>query len=427
MNHFSVVVRCRPSVEEKAWKLEGSRLQYAGREEDFKSLAFDRVLSDASGHSEVYVAIEPLVAGSLEGNNVGVVVYGLPGTGKSHTVFGTSGQSRVRQEARGIIVRCGQQLFDMLQKAEEGCGSVCQVTTTCCHVFEDGRVADLFDTKKRNLDVTEDASTLLYSVSGLTEHGVTSTHDVVRLVEKGYFMRNATGCLREPAEKKALTAHPLQQYRQHRSHAVFTFHVEHMGRSGDSSVVVSRITIVDLAGRSIEMLHSGQPCPDTGIEVLNRILTTLPSEGVLAASNLFARSSLTKLLKPCFGGNCQTLLVASMDQSESAAIATRRCLELLEQARRIKNYSKPTTISLSQSALGKCLAEVERLKLELSRKVGVGSVATSWEAVGDSAVKISGTLHEQLSASCQDLLRKVAKAEAQVIRDGRAVQWQGPT
>ena len=422
MNHFGVVVRCRPCAEEKAWRLECTGLQYAGKEADSRFLAFDRAFGDASSHSEVYESIEPLVAGTLEGKNVGVVAYGLPGAGKSHTMFGTSGQSRRRQEAQGVVARCGQQLFDGLQKAEEGCGSVCHVTTTFCQVFDDGRVADLFDAKKRNLDITESAGSLLYSVPGLTKHVVTSTHDVVRLVEKGYLMRNATGCLRETADKKnqkTPTAHPLQQYRQHCSHAVFTFSVEHMGRRGDNSVTVSRITVVDLAGKSIEMLHSGQPCPDVGIEMLNRVLTTLPLEGVLAASSLFVKSSLTKLLKPCFGGNCQTLLIVNVDPSEAAAAATRRCLEVLEGARRIKNYSKPTAIPLSQSALGICLAEVERLRLEVSQKIGAGSAVSSWEATGDSAVRINGALHEQLSSSCCDLLRQVAKAEVQVVWGGR--------
>ena len=423
---FRVVVRCRPSAEEKAWRLEGTGLQYTGGEADSQVFAFDRVFGEASSHPEVYQSIEPLVAGALQGYNVGVVAYGLPGAGKSHTIFGTSGQSRRRQEAQGVIVRCAQQLFDGLQKAEEGRGSACHVTTTFCQVFDDGRVADLFDTKKRNLGVTEGTGDLLYSVPGLTKHVVTSTNDVVRLVEKGYLMRNATGCLRETVDRKQQntpTAHPLQQYRQHNSHALFTFGIEHLGSRGDDRVTVSHLTVADLAGKSIEMLHSGLPCPDAGIETLNRVLTTLPLQGVPAASSLFVKSSLTKLLEPYFGGNCQTLIIANMEQSEAAATATRSCLQLLEGARKIKNYSRPTTVPLSESALGSCLAEVERLRLELSRRLGDGSAVTSWEATADSAVKINGALHEQLSSSCRDLLQQAAQAERQVVWGGRGPRW----
>lgn len=422
--HFRVVVRCRPSAEEKAWKLGGNSLRREGEDVTF---TFDNVFSDVVSHAELYEkSVAPLVASALQGNNVAVVAYGLPCAGKSHTVFGTAGQTRIKQEARGVIVRCGQQLFDALAKEQRG-SSVSRITATFCHVFEDGRVADLFNTQKRSLDISGNPCTLLYSVSGLTEHSVTSGEEVMRLVEKGYLMRNATGCCREnPDRRLPPTTRPLQQYRTHCSHAVFTFTIEYLNKtvldSGAKLASTSHITVVDLAGKSIEALHSGVICSDSGIETLHKIITTLPKDGTVATANLYPKSGLSKLLKPCFGGNCCTVIIGTISLSESSAPNTKKCLEILESARKIKNYSKPVHTPLQQTTLGKLLQEAENLKAQVAHNLQVTASVTSWEVVSESAVKINGTLHSPLSSSCQELLKKIDTVEVQLVHGGKPVR-----
>ena len=414
-NQIRVVVRCKPSAEEKAWKVVGNSLQY---EEEGPALEFDNVFGEATSHADLYnQAIASSVATALQGNNVSVLTYGLPSTGKSYSVFGTSGQTRIKQEARGVITRCGQQIFDSLQR-EGHIGSVSRMSASFCHVFEDGRVADLFDTKKRSLEIVED-TTMVYSVPSLTEQVVTSAQELLRLVEKGYLMRNATGCVRETTgRKQAPTMQPLQQYRQHCSHAIFTLTIEHIP-SASGRTTVSHITVVDISGKSIEEFHSNGKTSDSGVEMLHKVMMTLPSDGITAASALFPKSSLTKLLKPCLGGNSQSVLIANVCLSKSSTANTRKCLELLQKTRLIRNYSKPTTLSLPQSTLGKLLDESGNLKAAIAQKVQISSPVATWEAVRDTAVQINGTLYEQLSPSCQDLVKKVAAVEAQLFRSGK--------
>ena len=359
-------MRCKPSPEQKVWRPvpEESRLEYSGEDPDktsSKTFSFAHVFCESTTHCELYDhAIAPRVTTLLDGqhSNLAVIAYGDASGGKTQTVFGTTGQTRVKDAARGVIYRCGQQLLAELQQEAN---SVYHMSVSFCHIFEDGRVADLFDTKKRNLDVIVNQSTLQYSVPNLTQQTVATSQDVLRLVEKGYLMRNATGCVREPAKKvtfgSALKPLALQQYRPHCTHAVFTFTVEYKPRGSDQVHVV-RATIVDLAGKSINELFSLSSCSDSGIETLNKVVTTLSTEGIVAASSLFNKSSLTKLLKPCFGGNCATTIVANLSLSETSSV-TRGCLRILSEAQKIKNFSKKTTLSISQSKLGQYLGQTE--------------------------------------------------------------------
>ena len=424
-SHFSVVVRCKPSAEEKSWRCGPTSVEYAGEDGAPFKLDFDRVFTEGSTHAELYEqSVAPHVACALQGANITVVTYGLPCSGKSHTIFGTSGQSRIKKEARGIITRCGQQIFDALQK-EDHSGTVFRITTTFYHVFEDGRVADLFNTKKRNLDVSENLSTMMYTIPNLTEHVVTSPHDVLRLVEKGYLMRNASGCTREQrAAIKSPSTQPLQQYRQHCSHAVFRFTIEQSSQESSTTkeVTISHITIVDLAGKNIESFHTGVPCSDDGVETLHRVLTLLPDGGIVAASTFFPKSNLTKLLKPSFGGNCRTTIIANVCLNESSAALTRKCLELLQPTRKVKNFSKVVTIPFAQSKLGKCLEETDSLETEVSCKLQISSPIASWERESDSCIRINGSSYDSLSVSCQDLVKRIAAVEAQLIFAGRPIK-----
>ena len=423
--HFRVAIRCRPSVEEKAWKVEGGSLQLVGG--DSEIFSFEQVLEEGESHAELYErTVSPLVESALCGQSAFVVVYGLPHSGKTHAVFG-SGQARAQQETSGVIVRCGQQVFDALSSER-----VSRVSATFCHVFEDGRVADLLDSRRRRLEVVEERSGMAFSVPGLTEHPVSSPLELVRLTEKANLMRNASGCRRRPsaAGSKPASPTPLQQpYKEHSSHAVFTLKVERLRGRGEreekevrEEVVTSHVTVVDLAGYSIGLAQAGQPCPDAGVETLHQVMTALPSRGIVAVSSLFLQSSLTKLLKPAFGGNSEALLIGTLSLSEAEVESTRRCLQLLQEAAKIKNYCRPSpsSSSLSDTALGKTLQQIESLKSEVCVKVGMSLPVRSWEAGAASSggLTVNGSTYSELSTSCRELVQKICRLEGQLVRAG---------
>ena len=392
--------------------------------EDGGSFSFDRVLTEQYTHAEFYDSvIAPSIQRLLKGESghVAVLTYGLPCTGKSHTVFGTSGQTRVRPEARGVAMRCGEQLFRELSS-----NTTSRVVASFYHVFESeegkrSRVADLFDMKKRDLEIVEEPTTHLYSIPALTEQSITSTQELLGLVEKGYLMRNATGCVKDSARKPAVkfgsvSTPPLQQYRQHCSNAVFTLKCEQLPE-GEDEVVVSHITVVDLAGVGIEQIHSENSCSDSGIKTLHQIL----KQGDTAAA-LCAQSSLTKLLKPCFGGNCDTIVVGNVSLKCSAVDLTRKCLQTLSAMRNVKNLVRVVKIPVGESELGKCLEEGEKARRDITEKLGMVTTVKAVEVVGEREVKLDDAMHEDMSSSLLNLAKQVISAESQLIRGREPMQ-----
>lgn len=436
-NHFQVVIRCRPSAEEKVWKVRGDSLELPLEGTDASdrpnlSFIFDRVLLEDYSHAQFYdQAIAPLVKRLTKGqcSNVAILTYGLPCTGKTHTVFGTSGQTRVKADARGVIMRCGQQLFSELSDTPN---TTSRVVATFCQVFEseDGRksrVADLFDMKKRDLEFVEESShAFQFSIPTLTQQCVTSPQDILGLVEKGYLMRNATGCVKEPAKKpmeksSGRISQPLQQYRPHSGHAVFTLTCEQL-QEGRNEVMVSRIIVADLAGRGIEQIHSETTCSDSGIKILHEVLETLTEKGLAAATTLFPQSSLTKLLKPSLGGNCDTVIIGNVCLKESSVNSTRKCLQVLSESRKIKNFVKVVKIPVHQSTLGTCLELGEKARAEITQKLGIDTTVKQVEVIGDKGIKVDDLVYEDMSSSILNLAKQVVSAESQLVRDNGPMQ-----
>lgn len=436
INHFQVAIRCQPSSEEKAWRVQNNCIELPQSESDKNtdtprlSFAFDRVLTEDYSHAQFYEAvIAPSVQRLTKGDtsNVAVLTYGLPCTGKTHTVFGTS---QVMPEARGVIIRCGDQL---LRELGEAADTTSRVTATFCHLFESeegrkSRVADLFDTKKRDLEITEDLNTFQFSIPDLTEESVTSPQDILGLVKRGHLMRNATGCIKEPERKPAIkfnaSSQPRQQYRPHSSHAIFTLKCERL-QKGQNEVLVSQIIIADLAGKGIEQIHSENTCSDSGIRFLHGILSGLPKSGsstAAAVDALFPQSCLTKLVKPSLGGNCDTILIGNVCLKECSVDLTSKCLQVLSESRRIKNSVNVVKIPVDRSALGKCLEEGEKARAEITQELGIDSLAKRIEIIGDKEVKIDDSLYEDVSPSVLNLAKQVITTESQLIHDGEPMQ-----
>ena len=195
------------------WSIEGDSLKSSKAGESF---SFDHVLPESGGQDDgLYeAAVSPLIASALDGgHDACIVAYGLPCTGKTHAVFGPLGQTRLQREARGIVARIAGQVFDAVSS-----DSVCRVSASFCHVFEDGRVTDLFDSRRRRLDVVEERSNASgYSIPSLTSHSVSSPLDLSRLAEKANLMRNASGGRRDQSSTQLTSS--LHSYKPHSSHA----------------------------------------------------------------------------------------------------------------------------------------------------------------------------------------------------------------
>jgi len=226
-NSFTVIAK--PKNESDTWKIEERSLCCDAKSD---SLSFDAVIQPALNHASFYrEAIEDKVSKFISGCNVTLATYGAANTGKTHTIIGTAGQTRLKSEARGVIVRAVSQLFDYVH-SKENFDKVFRITASFYHVFDDGRVADLLDTQKRNVDLiagTDPTNGQPYYTAAVTKQAIHSVEEVISLVERGSLMRNASGCVRNKSQQQPslLKQQPLlQAYKAHLSHAFFCLSLE---------------------------------------------------------------------------------------------------------------------------------------------------------------------------------------------------------
>lgn len=418
-----VVTRCRPCSEEKAWRLNGNSIQNAVTDKQF---VVDVLLKDTASHQESFqLSLCDLLPAATVGNSYTVVAYGLPGSGKTHTLFGTTGQSRVSPVARGVIARCGEQLLRLVTDGEQQ--AVSKLTATFCHVFGDGRVADLLDTKKRSLSVVSGSGDS-YHIQGASEQPITSLQQVVRMVEKGSLMRNATGCLRQTAGERRFTVRQSSadqhHYRAHCSHAVFQYTLDHLptdpaaASPSSQHVYSSVITIVDLAGQSVQDYHTGHFTSDTGITALHTTLQELKQGNTHTATSACSSTSLTKLLYSGILGNSRTVLLLTLALESDLVALTEKCLEIGNELR-VYTVASSVDPDVSMAATGqtrleRSLAEQKFLKQRIAEQNGIDSI-DSWETVNDTAVTINEQLIDQLSEESLEILSKLRTVEDQLL------------
>ena len=75
---------------------------------DDKSFSFDKVFRDTTTQEDVYQSVSSLVKATVRGYNTTIFAYGSTGSGKSHTMTGSS-------SAPGIIPRAISEIFSIIE------------------------------------------------------------------------------------------------------------------------------------------------------------------------------------------------------------------------------------------------------------------------------------------------------------------------
>jgi len=405
VNSFTVIAK--PKNESDTWKIEERSLCCDARSDRF---SFDAIIQPSLDHASFYKeAIEDRVLKFICGCNVTLVTYGATNVGKTHTIVGTAGQTRLKSEARGVIVRAVTQLFDYVH-SDENSNKVFHITASFYHVFDDGRVADLLDTQKRNVDLvagTDPANGQLYYTAAVTKQTIYSVEEVISLVERGSFMRNASGCVRNKNQQQPtqLKQQPprLQAYKAHLSHAFFCLSLE---QREQQSAKISNLQIVDLAGHNIDKYQT-ENCEDPGIDDLHKL--------VMTSSLTSESSSLGKLLAQSFGGNTITVFICNVNLDDSEL--SIKCLSTVQSmVNKIKNKAVVNEIPVDKCKINTYMDEANTLKTSVAEKCGIDDNVESWEDNGQ--LTINGKIISELSESCQSIVKKIKDIDKQLIKGG---------
>lgn len=274
------------------------------------------------------------------------------------------------------------------------------------------QVCDLLEPVNKNLPLREDPDRGVVIVAGLSEFKVTSYDEVLELLMKGQVNRKT----------EATKANIVSS----RSHAILQFSVTHTKRAGASSnsIIESKLSLIDLAGseRASATQNSGvrlqesaninksllalANCINALSERSNAACSSTPRKATKKTNVKYRDSKLTHLLKGSLEGNCNLVMIANVNPSDSTHDDTYRTLNYANRAKNMK--VKPTTREIGAETT---LAERElRLKEENEElRMRLAKLEENAQHSADSEQQLLQALAQALDAL------NAAKAESAVV------------
>ncbi|ROJ78906.1 Kinesin heavy chain [Anabarilius grahami] len=292
-----------------------------GRNHKSHIIDLDAVLNEEASQRDVYESTTKcLVEYLMQGYNGCVIVYGSPGSGKTHTMQGCS----VLAKHRGIINRAAEDIFTSPK------ASHCKIRVSFYHIFNE-KIYDLLDPKGSEVIWVRDCEEVVH-LDGLTEVEVSSAQDLLQVHRRGSALRH-TGISKGDFPS--------------RSHTVFNIVVINTTvQSPEGVLTASKLTLVDLASsgkcRSSVVPDMKRTFNTTNenlqeTKMLKRSLTIFGNV-IFALSSAgsqhipYRESKLTRALRDCLGGNCRTCLVVTVSSHSSSITETLSSLQFASRA-----------------------------------------------------------------------------------------------
>jgi hypothetical protein len=148
-----------------------------------------QVFNMDSTQAEVFEGVSDLVQSALEGRNVCIFTYGQSGSGKTHTMYGHTGDP----DMWGIAPRCIRELYELI----EGTKQTLEVEVSCSMIqLYNDELLDLLNSdsdseSKPKLDLKMDPRGIV-TVRGATVHDASTFDDLYKLNMHGMEKRHVS-------------------------------------------------------------------------------------------------------------------------------------------------------------------------------------------------------------------------------------------
>jgi len=300
-----------------------SRVFVADRTKGIREFQFDTVEDGSSQQRIYYTCAAPLVSNLLNGFNTTCLVYGMTGSGKTHTMFGPGVESIIKDntnEKQGVIPRVCFEIFDAMEtrRANPNLSIESSLHVSYVEIYGD----DVTDLLRGGVRCGQSrVAAQRYVLDGSAEVRVTSLEDTLEQLRIG-----------EMQKRKAATAMNQQSSR---AHAIFLLTLEQTSLRTNATVK-SRMLLADLGG--CEQLKKSKPGKENdkertreaininlGLLALKKCVERLTSRGDNNDESYyipFADSKLTMLLSSGLSGNSKTSVIICGAQEEEHAAET---------------------------------------------------------------------------------------------------------
>lgn len=299
---ISVSIRPRPlSTPSDTWTVDSDEKSVSNTE--VGTFTYDNVFKEKCTNLAVYQSsVRPVVSKFLEGYNATVFAYGMTGSGKTHSMQGTS-------EEPGVIDLAIEEIYKEIS-------SDSSVSCSYLEIYNE-KVCDLLaGDLTEDLRIRDDPQTGT-KVVGLKEEKVSSPQQLKRLIRKGDAVRKTSG-----TDFNA---------RSSRSHAIVIIRL-----NGTAT-----LSLCDLAGSERASTHQERRKEGSFINKSLLSLSTVISklsqqcESGTSAHIPYRDSKLTRLLQPSLSGESLVSILCTIHLSPSTVSETINTLRFAARAKNI--------------------------------------------------------------------------------------------
>ena len=348
-----------------------------------------------------------------------VFAYGATGAGKTHTMMGSfrADDELAGKSDAGIIPNALKDLFAMLQEKKASCehGEEYSVLVSFIEVYNE-QVYDLLENSGKVLQLREDQERGVVVVAGVTERSAESPDTVLEFLSEGNLNRKTEATLANQVSS--------------RSHAVLQITLKHSRKNeaGRTVVTESKLSLIDLAGseRASATNNRGARLQE-GANINKSLLALANCINALAGDKTkknnvkYRDSKLTHLLKSSLEGNCNLIMIANINPSDSTYEDSHNTLKYSNRAKNIKvnpmaleqskesNWMEREAILRSENAyLRKKVADLEEEVKRLKEEKGINVGNSSSVAITSKTRKRDSLEGLVSDLGCMDVIDEVA-------------------
>ena len=328
---------------------------------------FDRIFNHKVATADVYSnTCSHLIGSVVRGYNACVFAYGTTGSGKTYTMTGTS-------QTPGIMYLI---LEDMFNQILGDSTKTYDIRVSYVEIYNE-IIRDLLvpNSKDTYLDLRDDPIKGV-CLSGVTEFSVDEPKEVMDLLVSG--------------NKRRTTESTKANLTSSRSHAICQIQlaVKDKTKNIHQEVLCGKLSLVDLAGsergtvtenRGIRLMEGAKI--NTSLLALANCINALGDKNKKGSFVPFRDSKLTRMLKDSLGGNCKTVMIATVSPASFQQEETINTLKYANRAKNIKMKveanKKMVTLHISayKNIISDLRDEIEQLKVQLTKDFNQKSFA----------------------------------------------------
>ena len=322
------------------------------------SFHFDKILHNVPQEEVFEYTMNDIIKSSVLGYNGTIFAYGQTGSGKTFTISGSPNNFTYR----GIIPRSITRLFNEISNKPEFDFNI-QVSYLEIYneiMFDLLPESGNFAGERANIEFQEDSKGNV-SVKGLSKHKVTNEEECFNLLFEG-------------ESNRTISEHKLNQGSS-RSHCLFMITLEMKSKiESTEKIMISKLNFVDLAGSERVKKTGSSGVILKEATYINRSLTFLEQVVVALTERKgrsndhvpYRQSKLTHILKDSIGGNCKTVMLATIWPEIQFLQETLSTLNFAQRMGGVVNVASVNIHLDINAQIRKMTKEIKELKQELA-------------------------------------------------------------